>query len=78
VGPQAYTATGTCITTTLHDLPTEALDFISGHAAKLVVEGVTGLQLLAVDQQRVGPGQRIARGLIEIPEEGEAAVDELR
>jgi hypothetical protein len=54
----------------LDDGAAEALDLIGGHGAEVVV---AGFELLAVDEQRVGLGERIA-GLIEVAEQGEAAI----
>ena len=58
----------------LDDLAAEAFDLVGGHGAKVVVEGVAGFELLAVDQERIRPGERIARGLVEVAEQGQAAV----
>ncbi len=48
--------------------PAEALDLVGGHAAEAVVEGFAGFELLAVDQERVRSGERIAV-FVEISEE---------
>jgi hypothetical protein len=52
----------------LNVLATEPLDFIGGQAAEIVVKGVACFQLLAVDQQGVRPGERVAGGLVEVAE----------
>ena len=44
----------------LDDLAAEALDLVGGHAAEVVVERIAGFELLAVDEQRVRPRQRVA------------------
>ena len=58
----------------LDDLAAEALDLVGGHVAEVVVEGIAGFELLAVDEQRVRPRERIAGGFVEVAEQGEAAV----
>ena len=58
----------------LDDLAAEAFDLVGGHAAEVVVERVAGFELLAVDEQRVGARERVAGGLVEVAEQGEAAV----
>ena len=58
----------------LDDLAAEALDLVGGHGAEIVVERVAGFELLAVDQERVGAGQRVARRLVEVAEQRQAAV----
>ena len=40
---------GADIAAALVHFPAEALDFIGGHAAEIVVEGVAGFELFAVD-----------------------------
>ena len=39
-----------------HDLAAESVDLVGGHFAEVVVEGVAGFDLLAVDQKRAGRG----------------------
>ena len=65
---------GASISGALDDLAAEALDLIGGHVAEIVVEGVPGFELLAINQEGVGPWQRIARGLVEVAEKSQAAV----
>jgi len=57
----------------LDDLPAEAVDLVGRHVAEVVVERLAALELLAVDEQRVGARERVAV-LVEVAEEGEAAV----
>ena len=52
----------------LDDLAPEALDLVGGHLAELLVDRVAGFQLLAVDQERARPRERIAV-LVVVPEE---------
>ena len=40
---------GAGITAALDDLTTKTFDLVSGHAAKVIIQCVTSLQLLAVD-----------------------------
>ena len=58
----------------LDDLAAEALDLVRGHRAEVVVERIAGFELLGVDEQRVGPRQRVAGGLVEVAEQRQAAV----
>ena len=60
------------LATTLHDFVSEAGNFVGGHVAEIVIEPLTGFELLAVDEQRVWPGERVAM-LIKIAEQREAA-----
>ena len=59
----------------LDDLAAEALDLVGRHAAEVVVQRFAGFELLAVDQQRVRAGKRIAV-LVEVAEQRQAAVFE--
>ena len=52
----------------LDDLAAEALDLVGGHLAEVLVERLARLELLAVDQERVRSGERVAV-LVEVPEE---------
>ena len=52
----------------LDDLAAEALDLVGGHGAEVVVERLAGFELLAVDQQRVRAGERVAV-LVEVAEQ---------
>ena len=54
------------------DLAAEAFDFVGGPATEVVVQRFAGFKLLAVDEQRVGPGERVAM-LIKVAEQREAA-----
>ncbi len=49
------------------DLTTETLDFVGRHRTEVVVQRLAGFELLAVNQQRVGAGKRVAV-LIEVAE----------
>ena len=51
----------------LNFLALELLDFERGHLAKILVERPAGLDLVTVDQERVGAGKAIAV-LVEVPE----------
>jgi hypothetical protein len=62
----------------LHHFASEPIDFIGGHAAKIVVERIAGFELLAIDQQRVGTRQRIAGCLVEIAKQRVSSVVECR
>ncbi|OQB91970.1 MAG: hypothetical protein BWX86_01907 [Verrucomicrobia bacterium ADurb.Bin122] len=57
------------VTGSLDDFPPEALDLVGRHCTEAVVKRVTGLKLFAVDEERVGPRERIAGGLVEIAEQ---------
>ena len=65
---------GTGIPGALDSLAAETCNLIGRHAAKLVVEGVAGFQLLTVNQQRVRTRERIPRGFVKIAEEGQTTV----
>ena len=54
-----------------HPLPAETLELIGGHFAKVPVQCVAGLDLLAVDQHRLGYRVRVAV-IIEVSEQGKA------
>ncbi len=54
------------------DLAAEAFNFVGGHATEVVVQRFAGFKLLAVDEQRVWPGERVAM-LIKVAEQREAA-----
>ena len=56
----------------LDDLAAEAFNFVGGHATEVVVQRFAGFELLAVDEQRVWPGERVAM-LIKVAEQREAA-----
>jgi hypothetical protein len=58
----------------LDDVAAEALNLIGGHRAEVVVEGVAGFELLAVDEERVRARERIAGGFVKVAEEREATV----
>ena len=55
------------------DLPAETLDLVCCHLAKVRVEQFPGLDLLAVDEQRVRTGQRDA-AVVEVAEERQPAL----
>ena len=55
-------------------LAAESLDLRLRHRAEVVVQRVARFKLRAVDQERVGPAERIARDFVEVAEQGEAAV----
>ena len=65
---------GAGIAGALDDLAAEAVDLVGGHLVEIVVERIAGFELLAVDQQRVGPRQRVAGDLVEVAEQRQAAV----
>ena len=52
----------------LDDLAAEPVDLVGGHLAEVVIQRVAGFELLAVDQQRMGAGERIAV-LVEVAEQ---------
>ena len=56
------------------DLAAEALDLVAGGVAEALVEGFARVELLAVDEQRARAGERVAVLIVEIAEEGQAAV----
>src|SRR4051794_25459222 len=58
----------------LDDLAAKAFDFIGGHAAKVIIEGVAGFQLLAVDKQCVRAREWVAGGFVEISKQREATI----
>src|SRR4051812_26788848 len=53
----------------LYNFPAEPLNFVRSHATKIVVERIAGLQLLAIDKERVRAGQGIAGDLVKIAEQ---------
>lgn len=59
---------------TLDDVALEPVNFVGGHGAEIVVQRISGFELLAVDQERVRSRQRIASDVVEVPEQCEAAV----
>ena len=56
-----------------HALVAEALDFVRRHGAELGVQGFAGFQPLAVDQQRVRAGKRLAL-FVEVAEQRQPAL----
>ena len=62
---------------TFDDLTAEALDLIGRHAAEIVIQPFAGFELLAVDEQGVWPGKRVAV-LVEITKQREASVFKCR
>ena len=59
----------TAVAGTFDDFTAETLDFVGGHLAEIVVQGIAGFKLFAVDQQRARPGKRIAV-FVEVAEQG--------
>ena len=59
----------------LDNLAPEAVDLVSCHVAEVVIKCLAGFQLLAIDQQRIGPGELVAM-LVEIPKQRQASVFE--
>jgi hypothetical protein len=55
----------------LDDLTAKALDLISGHATKVVVERIARFELFAVDQERVGARKRISGGFVKVAKQRE-------
>ena len=51
-------------------LAAEAVDFIGGHGAEVVVQGIAGFELLAVDEERMRPATLVAM-LVVVGKEGE-------
>ena len=51
---------GSRVAGALDDLAAEAVDFVGGHGAEVVVERIAGFELLAVDEQGVRPRERVA------------------
>jgi len=66
------------IATALDHLAAETLDFIGGHAAEAGIQRIAGFQLLAVDQQGVGPWQWVAGGVVKVAKQGQATVFQRR
>ena len=66
----------TAIAGALDDLAAEALDLVGGHGAEVVVQRIAGFELLAVDQQRVRPRERVAV-FVEIAEQRQPAILQL-
>src|SRR3989442_419380 len=62
---------------TFDELTAEALDLIGRHAAEIVIQPFAGFELLAVDEQGVWPGKRVAV-LVEITKQREASVFKCR
>ena len=56
-----------------HTLAAEALDLVRRHGTELGVQGFAGFQPLAVDQQGVGAGERLAL-FVEVAEQRQAAL----
>ena len=52
----------------LDDLSAKTLDLVGGHGAEVVVESLAGFKLFAINQQGVGPRERIAV-LVEVERE---------
>ncbi len=65
---------GAGIAGALDDLAAKPLDLVGGHPAEIVIQGIAGFELLAIDQQGIGAGERVAGGLVEVAKEGQAAV----
>ena len=59
------------------DLAPEALDLVAGGVAEAPVEGLARVELLALDEQRARPGERVAV-LVEVAEQRQAAILERR
>ena len=55
------------------DLTSETLDFVRRHRTEVVVQRFARFELLAVNQQRVGAGERVAV-LIEVAKQRQATV----
>jgi len=66
--------TGMGITAAFHDLTAKALDLVSSHAAKVVVERIARFELLAVDEQRVRARKWVAGGFVKITKPWKAPV----
>ena len=62
----------------LNLLPLEPIDLIGGHGAEVVIQPFALFKLLAVYEQCIRARQRIAGGLVEVPEQGEASVLQFR
>ena len=59
------------------DFLAEARDFIAGGGAEILAERLAGVELLAVDQQGVRPGERVAV-VVEVAEQLQASGDQRR
>jgi hypothetical protein len=62
------------ITAAFHDLTAKALDLVSSHAAKVVVERIARFELLTVDEQRVRARKGVAGGFVKITKPWKASV----
>ena len=61
------------VSSTLHNVAPQLFDLRPREVPEIVIERLTGLQLLAIDQQRTRARNRIAM-FVEVTEQGEAAV----
>jgi hypothetical protein len=50
-------------------LTAKALNLVGSHTAKVVVKRIARFELFAVDEERIGAGERVAGGLVEVAEE---------
>ncbi len=68
---------GVLVAGAFYQLAAKTLDFIGGHPAEVVVKRFAGLELFAVDEERVGLRKGVPRGLVEIAEEAQPAIFEV-
>ena len=57
----------------LDDFAAEAVDLVGGHVAEVVVQGLAGFELFAVDQKRARAGKLVAV-LVEVAEQCQSSV----